>query len=44
VKYVGWPKSAAVKDIDDISISAISWGHKYRYCIVSQRRYRYIPS
>ena len=34
-------KSAAVKDIDDISISLIFWGHKYRY---RQRLYRPIPS
>ena len=26
-------KSAALKDVEDISISPIFWGHKYRYRI-----------
>jgi len=30
---VSGAKGAAVKDIDDISISPIFWGHKYRYRI-----------
>jgi len=30
IKYVNRPKGTAVKDIDEISILPIFWGHKYR--------------
>ena len=33
MKFVCRPKSAALRDIGDISISPIFWGHKYLCCI-----------